>query len=82
MPKKAGINVISLSSIKAACKECTLGELCLPLGLNDADIGVLDKAIKRRRILKKGELVYRFGDPLRSHHYLRARHRLIFHFIQ
>lgn len=66
MPKKPGINVISLSSIKAACKECTLGELCLPLGLNDTDVGALDRAIKRRRTLKKGELVYRFGDPLRS----------------
>ena len=66
MPKKSGINVISLSSIKAACKECTLGELCLPLGLNETDVGALDRAIKRRRILKKGELVYRFGDPLRS----------------
>jgi len=66
MPKKAGNNVINLSSIKAACKDCTLSELCLPLGLNDAEVGALDKAIKRRRMLKKGELLYRFGDPLRS----------------
>jgi CRP/FNR family transcriptional regulator len=66
MPKKTGINVISLSSIKAACKECSLNELCLPLGLGEEDVGALDKTIKRRRLLKKGELLYRYGDPLRS----------------
>jgi len=66
MPKKGAINVISLSSIKAACKDCSLSELCLPLGLSEGDISALDKAIKRRRMLKKGELLYRFGDPLHS----------------
>lgn len=58
--------VINISSIKAACKSCTLHELCLPLGLNAADISALDQIIKRRRKLKKGETLYRSGDPLRS----------------
>lgn len=58
--------IINITSIKAACKDCTLQELCLPLGLNEADIAALDKVIKRRRALKKGETLYRFGDPLRA----------------
>jgi CRP/FNR family transcriptional regulator len=58
--------VISINSIKAACKECTLRELCLPLGLAEPDLTALDKLIKRRRTLKKGEALYRFGDPLKS----------------
>ena len=66
MQKKQAATVINISSIKAACKDCTLQELCLPLGLDDADIAALDKTIKRRRTLKKGEMLYRFGDPLRS----------------
>jgi CRP/FNR family transcriptional regulator len=66
MNKKDMAKVVSLTSIKAACKECTLRELCLPLGLNETDIGELDKAIKRRRTLKKGEHLYRFGDPLQA----------------
>jgi len=66
MPKKEAATVINISSIKAACKDCSLRELCLPLGLSDPDISALDKVIRRRRTLKKGELLYRFGDPLRS----------------
>jgi CRP/FNR family transcriptional regulator len=58
--------VISINSIKAACKDCTLRELCLPLGLPEPDLSALDKLIKRRRTLKKGEALYRFGDPLKS----------------
>ena len=66
MQKKEAAAVINISSIKAACKDCTLRELCLPLGLSEPDINALDKAIKRRRVLKKGEMLYRFGDPLRA----------------
>jgi CRP/FNR family transcriptional regulator len=66
MQKKEAATVINISSIKAACKDCTLRELCLPLGLSEPDISALDKAIKRRRVLKKGEMLYRFGDPLRA----------------
>lgn len=65
MQKKAAA-VINITSIKAACKDCTLRELCLPLGLSDLDLSSLDKLIKRRRTLKKGEMLYRHGDPLRA----------------
>ena len=66
MQKKIDAKVISISSIKAACKDCSLRELCLPLGLSEPDISALDKLIKRRRTLKKGEMLYRHGDPLRA----------------
>lgn len=66
MNKKDVAKVVSLTTIKAACKDCTLRELCLPIGLNEADVSELDKAIKRRRTLRKGELLYRFGDPLQA----------------
>jgi CRP/FNR family transcriptional regulator len=66
MNKKDVAKVVSLTTIKAACKDCSLRELCLPLGLSEADIGELDKAVKRRRTLKKGENLYRFGDPLHA----------------
>jgi CRP/FNR family transcriptional regulator len=58
--------VVNISSIKAACKSCTLRELCLPLGLNADEISALDQIIKRRRKLTKGQALYRSGDPLRS----------------
>jgi CRP/FNR family transcriptional regulator len=66
MQKKAAATVINISSMKAACKDCSLRELCLPLGLSEPDLSSLDKMVKRRRTLKKGEMLYRFGDPLHS----------------
>ena len=72
MQKREAAAIINISSIKAACKDCSLQELCLPLGLNEIDIGALDKAIKRRRMLKKGEMLYRFGDPLRALYAIRT----------
>ena len=72
MQKKIDAKVISISSIKAACKDCSLRELCLPLGLSEPDISALDKLIKRRRTLKKGEMLYRHGDPLRALYAIRS----------
>ncbi len=41
-------------------------ELCLPLGLDESDMRQLDSMIQRRRALKRGEMLYRTGDPLRA----------------
>ena len=72
MQKKEAATVINIASIKAACKDCSLHELCLPLGLSEPDLAALDKIIKRRRTLKKGELLYRYGDSLRSLYAIRS----------
>jgi CRP/FNR family transcriptional regulator len=72
MQKNEAARVISLVSIKAACKDCSLRELCLPLGLNETDLAALDVAIKRRRTLQKGEYLYRHGDPLRLLYAIRS----------
>jgi CRP/FNR family transcriptional regulator, anaerobic regulatory protein len=66
MQNKNSATVINIASIKSACKDCSLRELCLPLGLGDADLEALDKIIKRRHPLSKGEALYRYGDPLIS----------------
>lgn len=66
MHKPGNAKVINIASIKAACRDCSLRELCLPLGLSDADLNALDKVIRRRRTLRKGEPLYRLGDPLQS----------------
>ncbi len=58
--------IINIAAIKTACKDCSLRELCLPLGLEAHDLAALDGMVKRRRALKKGEKLYRLGDPLHS----------------
>jgi len=59
-------SVINITNLKAACHDCSLRTLCVPLGLGESDMRVLEGAIKSRRKLKKGELLYRVGDPFRA----------------
>ena len=66
MKKNESATVINLSSIKAACCNCSLVELCLPMGLGENDMDALEQVVKRRRPLKKGDYLYRMGDSLTS----------------
>lgn len=72
MPSDSAKKVIALSSLKAACKDCGLRELCLPFGLAGEDLKALDQLIMRRRRLTKGESLYRVDDPLRSLYAVRS----------
>lgn len=58
--------VINIAALKAACTDCSLRDLCLPLGLNTDDLRALEDAVKGHRKLNKGEFLYRVGDPFRS----------------
>ncbi|SEI78755.1 CRP/FNR family transcriptional regulator, anaerobic regulatory protein [Allopseudospirillum japonicum] len=49
-------------SKEARCVTCSLSSLCLPLSLNLEDIDQLDRIIKRRQPLKKGEYLFHQGD--------------------
>ncbi|WP_433735401.1 cyclic nucleotide-binding domain-containing protein [Pseudomonas putida] len=52
--------------LKAACSNCSVLELCLPLGLSPQEVLRLDTLIVQRFKVKKGATLYRAGDPLRS----------------
>ncbi|WP_223547330.1 fumarate/nitrate reduction transcriptional regulator Fnr [Pseudomonas sp. A-B-19] len=52
--------------LKSACSNCSVLELCLPLGLTGLEIERLDTLIVQRFKVKKGAALYRAGDPLRS----------------
>jgi len=52
--------------LKSACSNCSVLELCLPLGLSDQEITRLDTLIVQRVKVKKGAALYRAGDSLRS----------------
>ena len=59
-------NVIPLSTRKVECRDCTLFQLCLPVGVDQADLDLLDRIIKRRRPVKRGEYLYLSGDAFES----------------
>ncbi len=57
---------MDLSQIRTACSTCSLQELCLPAGLDPAEMEQVDQVVKQRRRIKRGEYLYRSGAPLES----------------
>ena len=45
-----------------ACKNCGVYQLCLPLGLNESGLGLLDSVVRRKEVYKRGQLLFRPGD--------------------
>ncbi|SMB27626.1 Transcriptional activator protein anr [Sterolibacterium denitrificans] len=42
-----------------ACKQCGVYQLCMPLGLERADMTLLDRIVKRKEVYKRGQLLFR-----------------------
>jgi CRP/FNR family transcriptional regulator len=58
--------VISIRDLKAHCSTCSLRELCLPVGLEPEDLKQVDALVNHRIKLKKGDSLYRAGEPFSS----------------
>ncbi|MEQ6291452.1 fumarate/nitrate reduction transcriptional regulator Fnr [Vogesella sp. GCM10023246] len=56
----------SLHTLKVSCSNCSLRELCLPVGLNREEMAQLDAVIRQSRRLKRGEYLFRSGEGFRS----------------
>jgi CRP/FNR family transcriptional regulator, anaerobic regulatory protein len=55
-----------------SCSECGLRDLCLPHGLDAAAREELDQVIRRRRPLRRGEMLYVAGRPAHSLYAIRC----------
>jgi CRP/FNR family transcriptional regulator len=66
MHTPSSATVIDIATLKAACSECSLRDLCLPLGLGADDMHMLEGTVKSHRKLSKGDFLYRVGDPFHS----------------
>ncbi len=58
------MNHISTTDSLNKCSTCVLGSFCLPVGLSQDDVNKIDTLVTERVRLKKGESLYRQGDPL------------------
>jgi len=54
------------SRAQVACSKCTLGDLCLPRGLNTEEIERFEQIVHRSRPIQPGEHLFRAGDEFRS----------------
>ena len=64
--------VISFRALKTRCSNCSMRELCLPIGLEPDALRQLDELITKRVRLKKGELLYRAGDSFTALYAIRT----------
>jgi CRP/FNR family transcriptional regulator len=50
------------TTLKVACSSCSLRELCLPVGLPQADMERLDTLVATRHSVARGDMLFRSGD--------------------
>ncbi len=57
---------LSIVTIKLACSQCSLNELCLSEGLSGDDLERLDVLVGTRRKLRRNQHLYRADDPFEA----------------
>ena len=65
---------LNIGALKASCSTCSMHQLCLPMGLEDAEINRLDQVIGGRRRVAKDERLYKVGEPFRNLYAIRFGH--------
>ena len=53
---------MNATSIKVACSNCNLRELCMPLGLSDNEMERVDDVVATRRKVTRGSHLFSHGD--------------------
>ncbi|HEX7155891.1 MAG TPA: fumarate/nitrate reduction transcriptional regulator Fnr [Burkholderiaceae bacterium] len=57
---------LNINSLRVACSNCNLRELCLPLGLSPEDMARVEQLVATRRKVRRGDALFRSGDRFDS----------------
>lgn len=63
---------MNIQTIKVACSNCNLRELCMPIGLDTDEMQKLDAVVAKRRRVKQGENLFSSGDHFTSLYAIRT----------
>ena len=65
---KSAHKVVAMNpqTIKVACSNCNLRELCMPLGLSPTELDRIEEVVASRRKVKRGGLLFRNGEKFNS----------------
>jgi CRP/FNR family transcriptional regulator len=63
---------MSPTSIKVACSNCNLRELCMPLGLSESELERVDEVVATRRKVARGDNLFRNGDKFNALYAIRT----------
>ena len=73
MPKQnRSVIPITMTSLKAACSQCNLRELCLPYGLSEQEVELIDSMVGVRRRIKRQQHLYRAGESFEAIYAIRS----------
>ncbi len=65
-------DMLKKETIKVACSNCNLRELCMPLGLNAEELDRVDELVATRRSVKKGTSLFHNGEKFTSLYAIRT----------
>ncbi len=63
---------IAGQTIKMACSNCNLRELCMPMGLSATELDRIDEVVASRRKVKRGATLFRNGEAFTSLYAIRT----------
>lgn len=63
---------LEVSRLRQACSNCSLRDLCIPLGLQHGDMQKLDELVEKSPTLKGGDHLFRTDEPMRSIYAVRS----------
>ncbi|RLA35634.1 MAG: transcriptional regulator FNR [Gammaproteobacteria bacterium] len=72
MTKSGKSNVVKLSDAAVSCRNCSMYGLCTPPGADANTMALIDSVVKKRRVVSRGEHLYRAGDPFSSIYCVRS----------
>lgn len=72
MKSSAQSNGLNPQTIKVACSNCNLRELCMPLGLSAMELELIDDVVASRRKVKRGDTLFRNGEKFTSLYAIRT----------
>jgi CRP/FNR family transcriptional regulator, anaerobic regulatory protein len=56
--------VVDLDTLRRSCAQCSLRQLCLPAGIGADDVERLDRVVKKRKPVTRGDYLFRNGGQL------------------
>lgn len=60
------------NSIRVACSNCNMRELCMPVGLNETELERIDEIVAIRRKIKRGASLFRNGEKFSALYAIRT----------
>ena len=57
---------INFDQLKVSCANCSLRELCIPQGMNEDELKLIDEIIERKKPVHKNDYLFRAGDNNRA----------------